>query len=717
MVGNAQSWTRVFVATCLLWVAGAAAQKVYFECGAVVDVVDDQGLILSPGFPYNYSSGAHCVWQFFVPVGYQLVLEMFDFDVYENHQSPAKYVSGTHADEDAHNSTSPARRDAAVDYVPIAKEPFFPAQEGTVKPLQAFQKNDIKHLVMQEKSAKMEMAKVPNWAKWSADVPSARPLHLRPADVTDRRHVSPEGFGGEADPNPTRPTRQAAQTPPSDTGAETQQPVVDACPHDVLYISDLITFSSRFCGSNSPTGQRMVFGSPEEMVEVIMELITTTHWGRGFALLFRYHNHTDAEDRRLNALATGRMDTLLTALGGVTFFALVLTSALCIIFRPKLCAKGAATCSPNSSELQGDMPSTGTDAGELQLVVPSYTGVPVCAESRIIGNPGNVKRSFSLPHTDSGLVGSGGADPSHNAELELSPGGLTELDLGTDEVFVIPSGPAPSGPPLCPHTRDRFLRHSDTALPARAESAGGTRPRAWSVRTFQDLLQPLPQLQRKWCSWNSTSPFTKLVDSAPATTALGCSSDGSRKIILDSHLEGKANGQHDDSGRSSASTLLTQPPQRQRRLNSIGNMRRSRFASPCFSFLSGSPDGGAAAPTVPSKGAPSVPANGSLCPTVQAEVEAHVQAGAPVFAISEEEDRQPLVPSEHLAQATLLNGALWGSHNQGNVSSCLGPYPAVAPGDARAAFAQSAVKLKEAQLQPVSKSPAAVSSSVAVKGM
>ncbi|KAK0151224.1 hypothetical protein N1851_007638 [Merluccius polli] len=29
------------------------------------------------------------------------------------------------------------------------------------------------------------------------------------------------------------------------------------------------------------------------MVEVIMELITTTHWGRGFALLFHYHNLTE----------------------------------------------------------------------------------------------------------------------------------------------------------------------------------------------------------------------------------------------------------------------------------------------------------------------------------------------------------------------------------------------------------------------------------------
>lgn len=76
--------------------------QVYFDCGAKVDVVDAQGLILSPGFPYNYSSGTHCVWQFFVPVGHQLIMEMFDFDVFENHNSQARFsaISEGGLDED-----------------------------------------------------------------------------------------------------------------------------------------------------------------------------------------------------------------------------------------------------------------------------------------------------------------------------------------------------------------------------------------------------------------------------------------------------------------------------------------------------------------------------------------------------------------------------------------------------------------------------------------
>lgn len=84
---------------------------------------------------------------------------------------------------------------------------------------------------------------------------------------------------------------------------------------------------------------------------------------------------------------------------------------------------------------------------------------------------------------------------------------------------------------------ERFLRHSDTGpgpsgdwpsadpnsspIGGRSfkESSGScSRPRAWSVRTFQDFLPPLPQLHKKWCSWNSTSPFTKLVDSVSTQT-------------------------------------------------------------------------------------------------------------------------------------------------------------------------------------------------------
>ncbi|KAL7839987.1 hypothetical protein SRHO_G00266450 [Serrasalmus rhombeus] len=104
-----------------------------------------------------------------------------------------------------------------------------------------------------------------------------------------------------------------------------------------------------------------------------------------------------------------------------------------------------------------------------------------------------------------------GCDVSQNAELQCSDG-LTELELGTDEVFVISSGPNTAGPPFSPHTqRERFLRHSDTG-PAQpsdwptpdssalsTSSRGGhvgsvvsARPRAWSVPNLPRLPATSP---------------------------------------------------------------------------------------------------------------------------------------------------------------------------------------------------------------------------------
>lgn len=48
-------------------------------------------------------------------------------------------------------------------------------------------------------------------------------------------------------------------------------------------------------------------------------------------------------------------------------------------------------------------------------------------------------------------------DASQNADVDLSCSGLTELDLGADEVFIVSSGSSPSDLPPSPHTvRSRF---------------------------------------------------------------------------------------------------------------------------------------------------------------------------------------------------------------------------------------------------------------------
>ena len=326
--------------------------QVYFDCGAKVDVVDVQGLILSPGFPYNYSSGTHCVWQFFVPVDYQLILEIFDFDVFESHDSASQYSISNFEEEEA---------DEEVTFTPVslaagetslaAKDPMLQSVGDVTKTQQSSQDGEVKQVVVQEQSTKMEIAKVSNSAKRSADAssglssPPPPSLLLLPGAVPQGDKVvnsaSSPHLRGDINPssNPSTAVEETTVAPPHFTetpavSPETQHSALDACPHDVLYISDLITFSSRFCGSNRPPSSQLVFGSSQEMVEVIMELITTTHWGRGFALLFHYHNLTEpGGERRASSPTASKVDSLLAAVSGAAFFAMILTSALCIVFR------------------------------------------------------------------------------------------------------------------------------------------------------------------------------------------------------------------------------------------------------------------------------------------------------------------------------------------------------------------------------------------------
>ncbi|XP_067377729.1 uncharacterized protein si:dkey-112e17.1 isoform X2 [Channa argus] len=699
---------HVFMTTYLLFVMGCVAQKVYFDCGAKVDVVDVQGLILSPGFPYNYSSGTHCVWQFFVPVDYQLILEILDFDVFESHDSAAQYSAISSLEEKETDEEMPfSTGSLAADETTLAgKDPV--SVVDITKNQQSSEDGEVKQVVVQEQSTKMEIAKFSNSAKRSADAssslslppPSSLPLLSGSAPPEDkaRNSASSSHLRGNLTPSLNPSTDMEGTTPAAphstDTPAlspETQQSVLDACPHDVLYISDLITFSSRFCGSNRPPNSQLIFGSSQEMVEVIMELITTTHWGRGFALLFHYHNLTEpGGDRRVFTPAANKVDSLLAAVSGAAFFAMILTSALCIIFRPKLCPKRANSSTSSSSEVPGGAHNTGAEVSELQLMADNQTNLEATTEQD--------NNDDTLPHTVCASV-----NISQNAEVDLSCSGLTELDLGADEVFIASSAPSPSNLHFSPHTRERFLRHSDTGPSPTADwsspdsttspscvrfaketTSSCARPRAWSVRTFQDFLPPLPQLHKKWCSWNSTSPFTKLVDSAPSSLVADCRGNDSRKqdsrIFSDIHLEAKAeNNTISESSISNASYPLTQPAQRQRRLNSTSNLRRSRFTGPCFGLLSGTADSSKTSGLPHAMGSTSSEPSSGSSASIQCPIESG-QAGkrcdftaegehisVPVFAISEEEDRQPLVSAEHLDQASssaFLNGLSKGGQEE-----------------------------------------------------
>lgn len=147
-----------------------------------------------------------------------------------------------------------------------------------------------------------------------------------------------------------------------------------------------------------------------------------------------------------------------------------------------------------------------------------------------------------------------------------------------------------------------------------------------------------------------------------------CRGGDSRKVFSDVHLEGKADtSTASDSSISNASYPLTQPAQRQRRLNSTSNLRRSRFTGPCFGLLSATADLAKA----PGSSSSEPTSRASSSPQCQIE-SGHARdfpgegdhISVPVFAISEEEDRQPLVPAEHLEQTSasaLLNGLVTGT--------------------------------------------------------
>ena len=184
-----------------------------------MDVVDVQGLILSPGFPYNYSSGTHCVWQFFVPVGHQLILEIFDFDVFESHDASAQYGSVSEFDDEAYEG-GPFTPAGSNDSGGASEKESAPQRDVSSKVPQYALKDEAKHVVVQEQSTKMEIARVSNSAKRSADAPSdpaspPPPSHPPPPGARpsgdNAAHSAPPAVRGA--PNPGQAAEESTPTP------------------------------------------------------------------------------------------------------------------------------------------------------------------------------------------------------------------------------------------------------------------------------------------------------------------------------------------------------------------------------------------------------------------------------------------------------------------------------------------------------------------------
>ncbi|XP_021268132.1 uncharacterized protein LOC110406235 isoform X2 [Numida meleagris] len=657
----------------------------------------ERGLILSPGFPNNYYPGTHCVWQFFIPMRTHLILEIFDFDIFESSSETPTPWDGFPAAAITESKDVPPPEEN-VDFVLQTTKSSLQSWMSEAAHGTGDQPKELPHHLdeLPGAASKKDEAKQTSEGNQSKQMKEPKvimetqteeqPFPESGGATTQRQNVSgqetKEGWKGNilfaqlAASERDESLGESWTLPTTILPVEisSQQPAVDVCPHDVLYVSDLITFSSRFCGPNSPLNKTMVFGSSLEMVEVIMELITTTNRGRGFAMLFEYKNIT--EPNTVDAVRQERMENMmmLAVLTGTVFFALALLCALCIACRQRTCPKRSSSnvCSDQENGIQ----NSAVDINELQLVVPSRENE-------------NNNHSVSREQAVTSCRGSTERSPQDTDPDVPSSTSAVTTETGSDEVFIISAGPGASGLSFTTYRiQDKNLKRSVTSPGSVSDwmtsghMAAGTdtvekrnvqmenhypRQRTWSARTFHDFLAPIPQLQKKWCSWSTNSPFTKLVDNSGFPAAARTQGVPTRKVISATEIERASETVYSDSSVSNASYPLTLSGQRQRKLSSC-SLKKSRFGNPYFGFLAGSPDSkrmrsldpsrhlGAASPVNSQSSKSTTESSNPLKINLASaskikDLGGETDKNKPVFVISEEgDDQQPLVLAEHLSQ-------------------------------------------------------------------
>ncbi|XP_072096321.1 uncharacterized protein [Mobula birostris] len=402
-------------------------QKVYYSCGAVVSS-EPEGIILSPGFPMRYAAGTHCVWQFFVPPGVRLDLEVFDFDVFEGPGDEGRQAPATESQEKGDSSSAEGRGSVRTQESQKLHSPMKDTGPGgrvkvLLNEINASESKGSKVDVLgsADKQTQKELIKVlPQMNNFSvSDSPldaelATSALSVAPADVS---MSSTEQQGGEQLEVDRLELPEGEESPGTNVPAS-EPPEV--CPDDVLYISDLITFSVRFCGDNSPVNKTLTFGSPLEMVEVVVELITTTDQGRGFLLLYHFEN--DLGNDLQNPLKVRGHDNLIhfLVIGGIALLLAILLTAVCRIWRRRSHYKGR--CSHCSRNREVGIQNSAADIGEMQLV-PNGTHQD---ENE------NNNHSVSLGRQGNSL----------QAEMEVASTESVVTESGSDEIFVISAGPS-----------------------------------------------------------------------------------------------------------------------------------------------------------------------------------------------------------------------------------------------------------------------------------
>ncbi|XP_030357314.1 uncharacterized protein LOC115614482 [Strigops habroptila] len=326
--------------------------------------------------------------------------------------------------------------------------------------------------------------------------------------------------------------------------------------------------------------------------------------------------------------------------------------------------------------LQNRIQNSTVDINELQLVVPSRENE-------------NNNHSVSREQAATSCRGSTERSPQDTDPDVPSSISAVTTETGSDEVFIISAGPGTSGLSFTTYKiQDKNLKRSVTSpasvsdwLASNHMAAGADtvekgnaqlenhcpRQRTWSARTFHDFLAPIPQLQKKWCSWTTNSPFTKLVDNSGFPTAARSQGVSTRKVISATEIEGASGTVYSDSSASNASYPLTLSAQRQRKLSSC-NLKKSRFGNPYFGFFVSSPDSKHVRSLDPSRHLGATSPVNSQSPrnllessnplkinlvngSKTKELILETDKNKPVFVISEEgDDQQPLVLAEHLSQ-------------------------------------------------------------------
>ncbi|XP_072096319.1 uncharacterized protein [Mobula birostris] len=562
-------------------------QKVYYSCGAVVSS-EPEGIILSPGFPMRYAAGTHCVWQFFVPPGVRLDLEVFDFDVFEGPGDEGRQAPATESQEKGDSSSAEGRGSVRTQESQKLHSPMKDTGPGgrvkvLLNEINASESKGSKVDVLgsADKQTQKELIKVlPQMNNFSvSDSPldaelATSALSVAPADVS---MSSTEQQGGEQLEVDRLELPEGEESPGTNVPAS-EPPEV--CPDDVLYISDLITFSVRFCGDNSPVNKTLTFGSPLEMVEVVVELITTTDQGRGFLLLYHFEN--DLGNDLQNPLKVRGHDNLIhfLVIGGIALLLAILLTAVCRIWRRRSHYKGR--CSHCSRNREVGIQNSAADIGEMQLV-PNGTHQD---ENE------NNNHSVSLGRQGNSL----------QAEMEVASTESVVTESGSDEIFVISAGPSvgtlhfssfktkvskrsPSSSPTVCDWLVPDLPPSEEENPAvdRAGDDGEDSPsrqRTCYTHKPRDAQGPLP---RDWYGWASTGPLTKLVEKCtPGNLPSDHRTEKQRKVMSDMQLEADWEQLCTDSSAGAASYPLTRSAQSQRQLASPTNLRRTWFGSPCF---------------------------------------------------------------------------------------------------------------------------------------